>query len=155
MTTVRRAGASSVAALSGLALALGFSHAVAPEWSRSVGLDVWNIAEEHEAARHASEDSAALHQQHDQLLREIEFADHVTTRLAEGEQTLADAVAELEPVLRQRPGFASQCDLLYNPPSFRHGVARYAISRVARALADPARRAAVTRRLEAEYEALE
>jgi hypothetical protein len=155
MTTVRRAGAASVAALSGLALALGFSHALAPGWAKGVGLDVWNLAEEREAAHKADADATTLQLQHEQLLREIELADHVATRLAEGKQTLADAVAELEPILRQRAGFASQCELKYHTPSFRHGVARYVINRVTLAPADPARRAAVARNLEAEYAALQ
>ena len=156
MTTVRRAGAASVAALSGLALALGFSHTLAPEWAKGVGLDVWNMPEEREAARKADTDATALQRQQEQLFREIELADHVTTRLAEGKLTLADAVAELEPVLQQRSGFATICEFKYRTSSFRHGVARYAMNRVAIALAtDPARRAAVTRHLEAQYATFE
>jgi hypothetical protein len=154
MTTVRRTGAASAAMLSGLALALGFSHAVAPEWVRRVGLDVWNLPAECETLRESDAKLLLLQQRHEQLLREIEFADHLTVRLADGMQTLADAVAELEPILQHRSGFPT---VEYrNAPTFRHQVALHMIDRVRLLLAhDPTRLAAVTPRLEADYAAFQ
>ena len=154
MTTVRRTGAASAAMLSGLALALGFSHAVAPEWAKRVGLDVWNLPAECETLRESDAKLLLLQQRHEQLRREIEFADHITVRLADGTQTLADAVAELEPILQHRPGFPAAD--YGNAPTFRHQVALYMMDRVRRLLAkDPTRLAEVTPRLEADYAALQ
>ena len=54
----RRPGIASVAALAGITAALSIAHLVAPEWSRAVGLDVWNLSAaqaEWERIRHGAQ----------------------------------------------------------------------------------------------------
>ena len=43
MTVIRRPGTVSAAVLVGLVASLVSAHVIAPEWSRSAGLDVWNL----------------------------------------------------------------------------------------------------------------
>jgi hypothetical protein len=142
--------------VTGFAAALALTSAVAPAWARELGLDVWNYPELRENLRvteqqlHRGEADLAL------LHRQIAYGDRVARRLADGSLSLRDAVEELEPVCRERVGFESVCQYQYRATTFRQGVARYALRRVAVLLAhDPARRAAVTERLEAEYALLE
>jgi hypothetical protein len=157
MTTARRTGAASAATLTGLAAALVLAHAVAPAWARSVGLDVWNLSAVRADAEAADEEAEAVQAKQDRVFLEIQMGEHVAARLADGTLTLAAAVERLEPVLRARTGFACVCTHQYKVPTLRHGVARYAINRAERLLADPdpARWAKVSTRLEAEYAALE
>jgi hypothetical protein len=151
----RRTGAVSAAALSGLVLTLGLAQVVAPEWVKRVGLDVWNMPGLRADARASAKEAAELRARQEKLGQEIELSEHVAARLADGSLTLAEATDELEPILRDRPGFDAIRVAKYEAPTFRHGVARYAIMKVHALLArDPARRAAVSARLEAEYAAL-
>ena len=85
----------------------------------------------------------------------MEIAGHIANRLAEGTITLAQATDQLEPQLAERTGFDAVWRHTYRVDTFRQGVARYVMNRVAPLLEDdPDRRAAVTARLAAEYAAL-
>ena len=155
MTSIRRTGAASGATLSALAVALGLAHAVAPKWSEQVGLDVWNYSAAQNRVRDAESQSDSIRVGRDKLLREIEMADHLASQMIDGKLTLAAAVDELEPTLRNRPGFDVVRECHYKTPTFRHAVARYALTHIGIVLqSDPDRLAAVTPRLEAEYSAL-
>ncbi|MBA4062249.1 MAG: hypothetical protein C0501_00820 [Isosphaera sp.] len=155
MTTARRAGTVSAAALTGLAAALVLAHSVAPVWAADLGLDLWNLPAVRADAAAADEEAAAVQARQDRVFLEIQMGEHLAERLAAGTLTLAAAVDRLEPSLRRRTGFGCVCAHQYQAPTFRHGVARYAINRAERALADdPARWAEVGPRLEAEYAAL-
>lgn len=155
MTTARRAGTVSAAALSGLALTLGFSHAVAPSRVRDAGLDLWNLASIRREVRETDEQKVVLQRTQEQLAREIEMAEHFAARLADGGLTLAEVVEELTPVLAARPGFATAATERFGTPTFRHTVAAYAIDKVRQLLeVEPTRWAAVSARLDAEYAAL-
>jgi hypothetical protein len=155
MTTTRRAGAASAAALTGLALTLGLAHAAAPRWVQRLGLDVWNVGAARESLREAEERDAELRARKDRTFQSIECGGHTGGRLAEGSITLAEAADLLAPLLAERPGFATAWRVHYGAPTFRHGVARYAILRARDALADdPARWAAVAPLLEAQYAAM-
>jgi hypothetical protein len=155
MTTNRRAGAVSAAALSGLAAIFGLAQFVAPAWAASLGLDVWNVPSFRESLRRSEAERRALAAQEERLLREMEAARHVAVRLAEGAVTLDGATDELEPLLATRPGFNVTCGAAYGSTTFRQGVARYLMSRVEQLLAeDPDRLAAVYCRLEGEYASL-
>jgi hypothetical protein len=151
----RRTGTVSAAALGGLAFALGLAQVVAPGWVKRVGLDVWNMPGLRSDARAAAARGAELRARHEALRRQIDLSDHVCARLAGGVLTLAEATDELEPLMRERLGFELMWDVHYTAPTFRHGVARYAIRKVQFLLAsDSARLAAVSACLEAEYAAL-
>jgi hypothetical protein len=151
----RRAGAASAVAVAGLALVLPLTSAVAPAWSRSVGLDVWNYPDARDQLRAAEEQRAETLASQEELFRQIELGDCVARRLADESLTLREAVAELEEPFGRREGFDVVWRDGYGAPTFRHGVARYAIGRVEVLLAgDPPRRAAARARLEAEYAAL-
>ena len=151
----RRTGAVSAAALSGLVLTLGLAQVVAPEWVKRVGLDVWNLHGLRAEARAGAKKDAELRVQREKLRREVELSEHIGVRLADGSLTLAEATDELEPILRDRTGFDTTRIFAYNAPTFRRGVARYAITKVHELLApDPTRLAGVSARLEAEYAGL-
>ena len=151
----RRTGAVSAASLSVMALSLGLAHVIAPEWVKRVGLDVWNYPGLRDQWRATEVEAAQAQAKQDQMHRRMELGSHVSARLATGSITLAEAVDELEPVMRDAPGFESTYLYHYQVPTLRQGVARYAIGKVRDQLADdPARWATVSARLETEYAAL-
>lgn len=156
MTTARRAGAASAAALIGLALALGFAHAAAPTWVRRAGLDLWNLPSLRHGLEEGRAEESALRERRDRLDWMIETTDHAAARLIDGSLTLAAAVDELSPVLATRHGFEAEVRYRFNAETFRRGVAAYLIDKAGRALAaDPTRWAAVSARLQAEFAAIE
>jgi hypothetical protein len=149
---VRRAGATSAATLCGLALTIVLAHAIAPDWMKRFGLDVWNLPSAIAATRTAEEQLATLNAQEDQLFREIELGDRVTAQVAAGRMTLLAAVDEMEPILQNRGGFATTLKHDRQIGSFRKGVARYLFSRIPRvANNDPVQLTAVLAHLEEEY----
>src|SRR5262245_20644207 len=95
----RRTGIASAATLSGLALALGLAHAVAPEWVKRVGLDLWNLPALRLEARAVDDEAALLQVKADQEFRRTEMGSHIAGQLADGSLTLAEAVAVLEPIM--------------------------------------------------------
>ncbi|VTU02699.1 unnamed protein product [Gemmataceae bacterium] len=140
--TARRTGAASVAAL----LAVAF---VTLGTDALLGID----AASDDVRRHEAE-AAHFEAQRVRMIRESEASGRVAARVAAGDLTLVGAVDELEPVLRERPGF--DCAWLEDPPpTFRHRVARCVLVRVAAELEnEPGRRAVVLARLDADYAAL-
>ena len=155
MTSIRRAGTASGAALSVLAMGLGMAHAVAPHWSRSVGLDVWNYSQACADFRSFDDRDASLEVQREKIRRETELAGHVATRVIEGRLSLAEAADELAPILKDRAGFDTVTQCYYKAPTHRHAAARYTITHIGLLLEDdPERFAQVKTRLEAEYAAM-
>jgi hypothetical protein len=151
MHSFRRTGTTSAAVLSGLVLTLGLMYAIAPEWSRRVGLDVWNIAEPVESLRATKEESARLSEEAQRLREAIEAADHITTRLIAGELTLETASDQIEPLLLERQGFEFSRSVSSPDLPFRLKVARYLLDR---SLRSPGARADLKARLNAEYQAM-
>jgi hypothetical protein len=154
MTARRRVGAASATALLGLLLAIATAEILIPQWPRRLGLDIWNWGEVRAEVRQHEQEAAAVEAHRVQLRREVEIANHIAAKLIAGQITLVEAIDELSPILRHRIGFehAWPND---PPPTFRHSVARYAITRVEAELTnDPARQAEVVGRLKAEYAAL-
>ncbi len=125
MTTVRRAGTASVAALSGLIVTFGVAQIAAPEWMHRAGLDVWNLSDARDAFRATDHERESLQLEAEQLHQEIEFTEHIVNRLAAGTTSLAEAADLIEPILQNRTGFHSIAELHYPAPTFRHTVARY------------------------------
>jgi hypothetical protein len=136
------------ALLPGLALSLAFGLAAVPGWSRATSPAGGDRPAD------ADEDDD-LDARRERLFREFEIADQLATRLAAGSLSLGAAAEQIEPLLSDRPGFAYTCTTYYHVPNIRLGAARYLIGKVERLLAsDPARWAAASGRLEAEYAAL-
>jgi hypothetical protein len=151
MTNARRAGATSAATLFGLALTIVFAHAIAPEWIRRVGLDVWNLPSAIADSQSADRQSASLNAQEDQLFQEITLGDSIAAQIVAGSLSLEAAVDEMEPIMRNRSGFVITMQQYYGVSSFRQGVALYLISRLSRIMSDPVQRAAARTHLEQEY----
>jgi hypothetical protein len=153
MTTVRRTGTASAAVLSGLVLTLGVAQAAAPEWTRHVGLDVWNLSGLRAQVQGLHEEAADLESQEDRLRLEVEALDNLTARLVAGDVSLAEATAAAEPIMRERTGFDTAARLNYPAPTFTHSVARYLIHRAGRG-GFGGESETVRTRLAAEYAAL-
>lgn len=153
--TSRRTGIVSVATLAALTLTLVVGHAVAPEWVRRLGVDVWNLSAEEADLNRAEDAGRELNAAGDRVLRQIEASERVVGELVAGRVTLTAAVAELRRVNAGRAGFASaqrDADPTGTEPAW---VAQYALRRAHVALwDDPSRQADVMRRLAAEYAAL-
>lgn len=138
-----RGGGASVAvliaALAGVALAYG--------------LDVLGISSSLAQSEEAADRAEELAADHDHLLRLIAASDGVVARLTTAQLSLPEAVGELEAINRDRDGFAQVLEVVHpQAPTHRARLARYALSKAARHLADdPTRWAEVSARLEAEY----
>jgi hypothetical protein len=152
MSNARRAGATSATTLIGLALTVVFVHALAPDWIRRLGLDVWNLPAAIAATRSADEELATLNAQEDQLFREIQLGNQITSQIAAGTLSLRAAVDEMEPILQNREGFAVTIKQRYRAATFRLAVAHYLISRVPAVMnSEPLRQSTVLTQLEYEY----
>jgi hypothetical protein len=151
---IRRAGKTTAVAAFGFAVVLALTYAVAPAWTREVGLDVWNYSEARKELQRANELRAELATAEDELHSQFEICDHVAARVANDSLTLRQAVDELEELCRRQTGFDTVREYR-EAPTFRHSVARHVMGRVNVLLAgEPAKRAACAVRLGAEYRAL-
>lgn len=150
----RRTGTVSVATLSALLLTFICADLTDPQWAKEFGLDVWNIRAIQKEAQEHNEQAALVEAQRIRIIREAEASGRVAEQLMDGKITLVAAIDELEPTLRQRVGF--ECAWPSDPPpTFRHAVARYAITRVeVELIRNPDRQAAVVARLQGEYSQL-
>jgi hypothetical protein len=149
--TINRSGAVvSASFLAGLALAVGLSAVVAGAGARLMGLEREDLD-----LSALAEQTDELDLQHARQLEEYTFANHLATRLAAGALTLADATAQMEPILRERPDFEFVCQYHYQVQDTRLGAARYLIDKVEFLLKDePSRWRPVSIRLNADYAAL-
>ncbi|MDB5312123.1 MAG: hypothetical protein JWO38_6325 [Gemmataceae bacterium] len=156
MSTRRRTGIVSAVLLTGMTGGLTLVHAVAPDWSRRAGLDVWNvIAAEGELAK-ATAESEALEMKGDQMHRQIEASESVVGLLVEGRMSLPAATDELLVVNAGRVRFFKNQSFSYpDTATARERVARYAIAKAQQRLsADPIRQREVSSRLWAELPAV-
>ncbi len=156
MTAIRRPGASSVTVLTALSVSLTLAHAIAPDWSRRVGLDVWNYAALEAEYRTAIDERAEVLSRAERAAARRAAGNQVAAKLVTNSITLPTAADELIEVFRQDEGMGIVLELLHqNAPTVRHVFARHAIDRVHSILVeDPAQRDAVVARLEVEYRAM-
>ena len=154
--TARRTGIASVAALAGLTLTLGVVHTIAPDWSRRLGLDVWNASAAEADARSADEYATALRVSGDIAAQQIEASDRVGHALATGQMSLTAAVEVLTQINATRDGFQDSLRRIHaDAESDRERVARYALGKVWWLLVEePSRQATAVQKLKGEYAAL-
>ncbi len=157
MATIRRPGVASAAALIGLSVSMVGAHLLAPEWSRSVGLDVWNYASAEDERRGAADERDAVEARSARAADRRAVADQLAARLVTRDASLATVAGELLDLFRTDPG--SQRTLACWNPGVRDPrllYARHAVERVRRLLPDDlVRREAALARLEAEYREME
>lgn len=153
----RRPGIVSVAALGGITLAVAAAHAVAPEWARATGLDVWSYPGLVDQERATVDERKHLEASHDRLAREIEACDHVVGLLINGQLPLPDAIDEIARINHDRPGFVATLRSTYSEGlTDRQLVAQYILVKIRGVLADdPHQLAEVLTRLEAECQRIE
>jgi len=156
MTNIRRTGIASATTLLGLVLALALTHAIAPNWARRAGLDIWHLPQIQAEARAIQHKTECLEVEAEQWHQRNEAIAHLTTRLATGGVSLAAATDEIEPFLRSQPGFENAArSPLYKAPTFRLSAAQYLLRRVECCWdSDPNMKTATMARLEAEYSAM-
>jgi hypothetical protein len=131
---------------------LGLVRSAAPQWARQAGLDVWNYPSERNSLRECIEEAARIRDDGEALRASIETVDHITTRLIRGDLSLSSATDQVEPLMRDRRGFATAAQFHYVAPSFHKSVALFLVDRVRRALrSDPSQLTAIESRLESEY----
>jgi hypothetical protein len=152
---IRRAGAGSVAVLSGLILIAGLIPMNIPNWARPGDPDSWSLWPSHGALQETSAESNRIQDRADELRLSVEAVDHIAMRLGTGDLTLSEAAALAEPWVRERPGFVTTAEYRYAAASFRISVARYLIAKVQYLLEeDPSRSAVALVRLEREFQTL-
>ena len=149
--TPRHTGIVSLAVLSIMVVIFVLACVISPRWAKRVGLDVWNLPGLNQKLKEARDRDAVLNEQHEQILREIEFGDYLAGRLIDGTMTLAQATDELEPILKNRPGFDITCEFAYRVSTLRQGTARCLIIRIEGMMNMDSRWPAISARLEAEF----
>lgn len=155
MTAVRRPGTASVVTLLALALGLVAVNALAPEWAASVGADVWNAPAARADHSRAVAETEAMDQHVETSADRRYRANQCAADLAAGTVDLATAADELERILSPMAGYRFMLEAVFGPqPTARHLYARHAIERATRNEPNPARRAALEERLEAEFAVL-
>ncbi len=149
----RRPGVASVATLAVIVVTLGVAHLLAPEWSRAVGLDVWNAGSARADLTRTLARGEEIEAQNRHILEQIQGSGGVASRVAAGRMTLAAAAEELEAVNDGRVGWTDGLRYAYlDVPTHRLRVARYLIAKLeVRYKADPSAWAPLSARLEAEY----
>lgn len=155
MIVTRRAGTASATTLFGLALTVVVANAIAPRWVHRTGLDIWNLPAAMADERRAGVEFASLNAQEEQLRQEIQLSDYIALEMADGKRTLKDAVAEMEPILKNRDGFVPTLEANYHTTSLREGVARFLIERVRRLMVNNQTQLKIVLvRLEGEFDSL-
>lgn len=155
MTTTQRPGAASALILTALLAGLGAAQLVAPQWVKRVGLDFWNLAELRANEVQAGKARERINEEEERLQHSIEISERLAAQLMEGRTTLKRAVDELEPLMRERTGFACVCEVAHKTTNFRVGTARHLILHVERMLSEtPSYHCGVLERLETECAAL-
>jgi hypothetical protein len=145
----------SAVVLVGLGAGLVACHVIAPEWSRHMGLDVWNLSAAEQSYRSAVETDEHLGAAIEHEAARRAAARTVVVRLINGTAILAEAADELAEIAGPDPGRRLILELRY--PSVadeRHRFALHAIDRVKWHLGAAPETEPVLRRLEAEYRAL-
>jgi hypothetical protein len=146
----RHTGLVSLAVLSFMAVIFLLACVLSPHWAKRIGLDVWNLPDLREALKQEGDRHQILQDQKDQILHEIEFSEYIAGRLIDGTMTLTQATNEVEPIMRNRPGFDTTWEFAYRVHTVRQGVARYLIIRVEALMNTDSRWPALSARLEAE-----
>jgi hypothetical protein len=153
MTTIRRPGAASAAVLVGLSVGLVAAHAIAPDWSRRAGLDVWSLPALERERLNVVEERNDVEAKATDAARRRETANQIATQLIAGEIALPTATDEIHKIFCEDVGM--MVTLAHSHPAAptdRLRFARHTIERAARLLDDePVRRAALRARLEVEY----
>ncbi|VTR91336.1 unnamed protein product [Gemmata massiliana] len=156
MATIRRPGAASAAVLVGLSISMVAAHALAPKWSRSVGLDVWNFATAEAEQQRVTDERDDIVAKGEESARRRVLADQFAARLVTRDADLATTAVVMVDLFRDAPGSRATLETMH--PTLRDPrllYARHTINRVERLMVDdPAQREAVLARLEAEYREL-
>lgn len=152
MTTIRRPGAASAAVLVGLSVSLVTAHALAPDWSRRAGLDVWRLPALERECLNLVEERNEVEARAERSARRRETANQIAAQLISGAIALPAAADEIRGIFCEDEGMVATLKHTYPAPTERLRFARHTIERAARLLVDePDRCAALRARLEVEY----
>jgi hypothetical protein len=154
MKTIRRPGAASAAVLVGLTASLVAANALAPDWSRRAGLDVWHLPALERERLTIAEERDEIDAKTERCARRREAANQIAAQLVAGAIALPTATAEIHNLYREDEGVTiTLVDTYPAAPTDRLRFARHTIERAERFLREePApRQEAVRARLEAEY----
>lgn len=152
MSAIRRPGAASATVLIGLAAGFVVAHAAAPEWSRRVGLDVWNVTAVQAEYRSTAEKEQEIEAFGERAVRRREAANQVAAQLVAGSITLEHATDEVCALFADDPGATGTLSVTYHQvPTERLRFARHMMERASRQFTTDEQAKTVMARLEAEY----
>jgi hypothetical protein len=150
----RRTGGTTLAILAAFAGVFMLIHLLAPQWARTVGLDVWEMDTAVARCRHEGERKRELDDVMEHLSAQFAASDAVVLALIEDRIAFDAAVEEMDEINRDRTELDDVLQIAHSRAhTHEERIARYTIAKVqARLATDPARLAEVTARLEAAYE---
>ena len=147
----RRTGITTVATLCALALAVVLTHAVAPEWSRTIGLDVWNTPSYEAECQSNMIRAQDLDDFRERLNRHIELSDEIARQWIAGEISLRQAIDQLQEIEPIRPGFEEILENAWPDANPKERLGEYLLIKARRQLgANPSFARGAMCRLEAE-----
>src|SRR5262245_32455480 len=104
--------ATVLAVVLGVAALFGGVSQAAPEWTRTAGLDFWNLSAEREQFRASAEREEDLTARHETARRRGEVAEGIAASLCDGTRTLAEAVERVKALADADPEWFAE--LTYN-----------------------------------------
>lgn len=152
MSVIRRPGTTSATVLIGLTVTFVVAHAVAPEWSRQAGLDVWNMPAVQADYRSAVEHEREITSGGDSAASRRRAANQVAAQLLVGSITLERATDEACALFADDPGATGTLLITYyHVPTERLRFAKHMVERTSRLFETDEQSATVLNRLESEY----
>jgi hypothetical protein len=109
----------------------------APRWTRSVGLDFWNVRTDEDRLRKATDERCEWDFQRERVLERCAVSEHIATGLCEDRITFAEALKSITALAQASPDWFAQLRYSYRsqgwvPPraTERDVMIRYLITRV-------------------------
>lgn len=151
MKTPARAAAAALV----LVLLYGGFCLACPQWTRALGLDVWNYQELADEARREGRLRNELSATDERIKHRLDLKAVVTDEVIEGRASLADATERFMALNRADPDIVSHTRQMFPAPTEAEATARQVINFVhARLRHEPSRRDEVLCRLRAELSSL-
>lgn len=137
------------------AVALAAVVVLHPTLARAAGIDFWNLADARAALAAEADHAVVLADRDDVVMRRIVIKEHLTDELAAGRTTVATVAARFLELSADEPAYLDLLRTSVRGDSDLERAGRNVIEYTERRVPDPAARAALRARLEAELDRLQ
>ncbi len=127
LTSLRRAGATSVAALLGLAVLIGIAHANSPVWTEAAKRENWDVLAARNQAEAATKEGVDLDHEIDDSHRRLGLKEHLIDDLLAERASLKEVTDEFLTLNETQPAFMLVVRATYAGATDREKIARNVI----------------------------